>query len=84
MFYFYDGDIDESFRGYRSLAGTVKDAMVYVKAHPRAYVCVYQESRILGTWLGRVYIGKHNGKSVLKFKTERGTYMLNKDGTIKD
>lgn len=82
-FYFYDGDVDKGFHGYTSLRGAILGAMEYAKMHPRRYIGVYQERQFGGFFLGRVYIGKQNGKSVFKFATESGTFILDKDGSIK-
>lgn len=83
QYYYYDGDKDMGFHGYTTLQGVILASMEYAKAYPKRFIGVYEKQRFGGYFLGRVYIGQKNGKKVFKYATDAGTFLLNKDGTIK-
>lgn len=75
--YFYDPRTDMSIRGFTSEKNVLKGAKDYTKKHPRG-VFIYRQNPkyLVGTFVGKVYTGKKDGRSVVKYIKDKKTFEL--------
>lgn len=75
--YFYDPYIDMSVRGFTSERNVLVGAKGYTEKHPKG-VFIYElnSKYLIGVYVGKVYAGKRDGMTVIKYIKNEKTYEL--------